>query len=237
MIHKRNHHGRNNPHYGRKHTTEAKRKMRLAHKIRPPISDETRNKMSLSHIGERNGFWGKTHSIETRVKITIANMKRKGTKRLPFSDETRNKMSIAARERIKRIGPPKMSEEGKKRLRQKVSGPNHYRWRGGIGRKFDYGSGWPEISKGIRKRDFHRCFLCGVYDFGYYNRADVHHIIPFYEYRRFSDYDPHNQYNLVSLCRACHIWSENNLMVSMPVLFWLVANIMHSRTKIGISTL
>jgi group I intron endonuclease len=61
--------GENNGMYGKKHSNEAKRKQREASLGKYP-SDETREKMSISHIGERNPMFGKHHTDETKQKIS-----------------------------------------------------------------------------------------------------------------------------------------------------------------------
>jgi len=50
-------------------------------------SEETKKKMSLRHAGEKNSFYGKKHSNETKQKISKA-----GVGRI-VSDETRQKLS------------------------------------------------------------------------------------------------------------------------------------------------
>ena len=96
---------------GRKASEETKEKMRVSAKNRPPISDETRNKisksksgpnnhnfgkkasketkekMSISQTGENNGFFGKAHTEEVRKIISEAN------KNKVFTEEIRKRMS------------------------------------------------------------------------------------------------------------------------------------------------
>jgi hypothetical protein len=57
---------------GRKHTPEAIEKMRMAAKKRPPITEETKKKLSLAHKGKK----GKPCSEETKAKIGEANRRR-----------------------------------------------------------------------------------------------------------------------------------------------------------------
>jgi len=100
----------NHPFYGKKHSDEAKEKMKAAHCNRKPISDLTRNKMSVSQTGRKhteatklkcsltkiginNYFFGKTLSDKHKEKISA---KVKGTKN-PFygkkhSDDAKRKM-------------------------------------------------------------------------------------------------------------------------------------------------
>lgn len=55
--------GKNHPMYGKKHTIETRKKMSTARKNRPPHSEETKRKMSGSHIGHEV-------SDETRKKLS-----------------------------------------------------------------------------------------------------------------------------------------------------------------------
>lgn len=108
---------------GTKHTEAARAKMRAAAKTKPPISDETRARISKARTGikktpeqiekHRQALIGYRHSDETKAKVSLAGKGRKhspesiekraaahrGTKR---SDEARAKMAESARRR----GPP-----------------------------------------------------------------------------------------------------------------------------------
>ena len=55
--------------------------------------------MSDAKKGEKNAFYGKHHTDDTRRKISEAH---KGKKRKPFSEESRRKMSEAAKRRYAR---------------------------------------------------------------------------------------------------------------------------------------
>ena len=56
-------------------TKQKLRKINIGKKV----SIETRNKISESLMGEKNPFYGKTHSIESKLKISKASSERKGT--------------------------------------------------------------------------------------------------------------------------------------------------------------
>jgi group I intron endonuclease len=56
------------------------------------VNEETKKKISETKKGEKNFFYGKKHSEESRKKISEANKKRG-----PLSEETRKKMSEAAK--------------------------------------------------------------------------------------------------------------------------------------------
>lgn len=78
--------------------------------------EETRAKLSAANTGEKNGFFGKTHTEETREIMSAAG---KGRKHKPHSPETKAKMSAAAMG--KSPNPEtraKLSAAAKKRYRQ-----------------------------------------------------------------------------------------------------------------------
>jgi hypothetical protein len=59
----------NHPMYGRKHALESIEKMRRV-KLGKEVSDETCAKLSEACEGEKNGFYGKTHSKESRQSMS-----------------------------------------------------------------------------------------------------------------------------------------------------------------------
>ena len=79
------------------------------------VSKETRKKMSKAHTGEKNHFYGQTHSDETKNKISKVHKGKtpwnKGKINV-YSDETRKKMSKPKTEEHKR----KISKSAKKRV-------------------------------------------------------------------------------------------------------------------------
>ena len=101
---------KNNPHHskGYKHTEEALRNMREAHKGQF-LTEETKQKLSIALSGDKNPMYGKKHSEETRLKITNANLGRK------LDEETKMKMSLS------RIGKSK-SEEHKQNISKGLTG-------------------------------------------------------------------------------------------------------------------
>lgn len=75
--------GPNNPVYGKpgnrlntKHTEEAKQKIREK-RAKQVITDKHRKAISESRLGNKNHFFGKTHSDETRQKMSDAAKRRK----------------------------------------------------------------------------------------------------------------------------------------------------------------
>ena len=77
----------------RKHTEKAKQNMKLAQQNRPPISEETRQKMRES-----------AKNRKVKVKQSEATIQRMKEVKANISEETRKKMSIAAKNRIKKNG-------------------------------------------------------------------------------------------------------------------------------------
>lgn len=58
-----------------------------------PHKEETKNKMSLDRTGQANNFFGKTHTDESRIKISMA---KTGVSWGSHSEETKKKMSEVA---------------------------------------------------------------------------------------------------------------------------------------------
>ena len=56
---------------GSKHSSKTIRKMREK-KLGKKASLITKNKMSQSHSGEKNSFFGKHHTLETRIRLSKA---------------------------------------------------------------------------------------------------------------------------------------------------------------------
>jgi uncharacterized protein (DUF736 family) len=60
------------------------------------VSDETKAKLKVKNNGKNNGFYGKKHSLETRIKMSVAHKEKKGKTHTP---ETRAKMSASCKDR------------------------------------------------------------------------------------------------------------------------------------------
>ena len=95
----------NHPKYGKHWSEEDKVKLRIAAKSRPPISEETREKLRLSSLGRRQ-------SQETIVKRVS---KVRGQKR---TEEQRKRISDA----LKLIPHPPMKEETKRKISESERG-------------------------------------------------------------------------------------------------------------------
>lgn len=109
---------KNNPRYGKKLSEEQKEKLRESAKNRKPITEETREKLSKSHLGHvhseatrkkiSNSNKGKKCSEETKLKIS---KKLKGRVGHKHSEETKQKIGKASKSR-------KVSEETKMKRRE-----------------------------------------------------------------------------------------------------------------------
>jgi len=90
-------------HLGKKHSAETKAKIRAAN-LGHIVTEETRIKLRISHSGENSFWYGKHHTGESKIKISLAN---KGKKQ---SLDHRSKIGIANRGK-------KRSEEERIRIR------------------------------------------------------------------------------------------------------------------------
>lgn len=77
-----------------KQTDEAKEKIRLF-QIGKIISEDTRKKISLATMGDKNHNFGKHHPNETKRKIGIKQIGNTNTRGYHFSDVSKLKMSLA----------------------------------------------------------------------------------------------------------------------------------------------
>ena len=111
-------------------------KTKITARVYAKLKTEYSQLQSQRFSGERNGFYGKTHTPEARAKISAANSGRTqseeekqkqkeamtGRKRAPFSEEWREKMSAAHRgENNNRYGV-EVSEETRKKIGDKLRG-------------------------------------------------------------------------------------------------------------------
>jgi len=182
---------------------ETKRKLSKSHLGRkyniinghPPLSEEHKKKISeFQKSKKRNPC-----SEETKKKISRANKGKKHPykKRKPFTEEHKRNIGLA---RIGRKRPH--TEETKRKIGIANSGIKSGSWNGGSSR-FPYPLEWREsLKKYIRERDGHRCQWCGKHQDKIKISLHVHHI----------DYDKENldPNNLISLCPSCHIKTNFN---------------------------
>ncbi len=121
---------------------------------------------------------GKYHSAETKKKMSEAAMGKKK------SEEHRKNISRA------QVGVKK----------PKISGPNHYRWKGGlefrdITHRMRQSIEWVSWRKEVFGRDSYACMDCG--EGGY---LEPHHIVPL----RIDLTKAYYINNGITLCRPCH---------------------------------
>jgi len=174
------------------------------------------SKMSEAQKGNTNGFqkgnipWnkGKKHSVETRLKIGLANRKRKGKK---LSVGHREKIKIAMQKFKGENNPSKRLEVREKQRKAKLGKPrlnmrgaNHPKWKGGARkiRKMIMGRieyiRWREM---ILARDNWTCQNCGKRSGKEFVYLVSHHIKSWIEYPELR-YDINNG---IILCRECHL--------------------------------
>ena len=142
----------------------------------PPYirTDEHRKKMSILVSGEKNGFFGKTFSKETKEKFS--------------KDRTGSGNSQYGK--IGRISGNKNPMWGKGYL---IEGSKNPAWKGGLckGKKSKYAQGFNKtLKEKIRKKYDYKCAICKKPD------NQVHHI----DYNKFN----HDESNLINLCKSCH---------------------------------
>jgi hypothetical protein len=148
---------------GSHHTTEAKEKNRLACLGRIPW-----NKGLLGYnLGEKNHFYGKKHTLETRQKMSLLKQGEKhnffGKKR---SNETKRKIGLANSVALR--GIPQSLETRKKRAESHRGSRSHL-WRGGvtpIQKHIRMIVQYDEWRKSVFKRDNYtcqNCFISGVF--------------------------------------------------------------------------
>jgi hypothetical protein len=89
---------------GRTFTEETKRNMAIAAKNRPPVSEDTRKKLSVKSKGRIGPWAGKTMSAETKAKMSASQQGKK------MSEEAKAKMKIAA----------KIREENKRKMKETI---------------------------------------------------------------------------------------------------------------------
>ena len=83
-----------------------------------------------------------------------------------------------------------------------VSGPNHWRWKGG--KKPYYGPNWQNQRRNARRRDNYCCQQCGKTEQDLGRQLDVHHIIPFREFGAGQYKEANSITNLICYCAPCH---------------------------------
>lgn len=67
------------------------------------VSEESKKKMSECSLGDKNHFYGKTHTEETKIKISETNKGHKRCVGRKYSKETLKKMSVSGKNRTDNI--------------------------------------------------------------------------------------------------------------------------------------
>ena len=117
------------------------------------------------------------------------------TKRKISETEKGKKLSLEVRRKISEaVKGRKHSKEAKSKMSVNHQGDKNYFWRGG---SFNgYTNDWQSIRKTIRKRDNHKCALCGRTRRKDEKNFSVHHI----DINSLNN-DPKN---LITVCQSCH---------------------------------
>lgn len=194
-------------HRGKIFSESHKKKIGLANKgktLGRTHSEEAKRKMSERNRGEGNPMWGKRGpaspaygrklSEEAKRKLIIIN---KGRKRGPMSDEQKEKISISCKGKPGYWKGKKLSGEHVANLIKAHTGKKSHLWRGGISFEPYSDDFTRQLKETIRLRDGYRCQLCGAPEIENNAKLSIHHI----------NYDKKDcrPYNLISLCKKCHI--------------------------------
>lgn len=96
----------------------------------------------------------------------------------------------------------RFSLEHRTRMSASQKGEKNHQWCGGISFSPYAWTFNAELKEEVRRRDGHRCQLCGVPQIECKRTLDVHH----------ADYDKRNSdpVNLTTLCRSCHAKVNTN---------------------------
>jgi hypothetical protein len=159
------------------------------------MSQEQKDKLSVVLKGKPAWNKGKKLSqshIENLIKSHIG---------LSYPKRKKNKLCFCCGNTIKLRGT-KRKFCSHKCYSKNISLSGSYLWKGG--KSFEiYPIGWNNTFKEqIRYRDGYKCQLCGKPEIENCRKLDVHHI----------DYNKQNisEKNLTSLCKSCHIKTNNN---------------------------
>lgn len=173
-------------------------------------TNEEKRKITFSHLGSKNPFFGKHHSKETRDQLRQA----LGGKNHPnygkhLRREVRMKISQTIKKRQLGENNPfygrRHTEESKRKISQSrgdMSGKANPNWIDG--RSFEpYTSEFNrQLKELIRHRDGYQCQKCGHLEMKNEEKLSIHHI----------DYNKKNclPSNLISLCQRCNTGVNSN---------------------------
>lgn len=174
---------KNNPNRTWKLSNETRKKQSESSKRRPPISEETRLKLRLSHIGRPNNQLGvhRKHSIKTKRKLSLIMKKQWNNgilKGHSQSMETRKKIGL--------------------KLRTSVLGKSNHQWEGGItpiNYKIRNSIEYKLWRNSVFAKDGYRCVWCKST-----KQIQADHIKRFSEYPEFRFAIDNGR----TLCYKCH---------------------------------
>lgn len=162
--------------------------------------------------GQTNPFYGKTHTEESRKKMSLAH---KGKKRPPRSPEWNRRISEARKGTMKGSQNPfwgkthtpevkkVLSERNKGNPNQFQNGDKNPNWKGGITNPRQSKSE-KVFSRAVLKRDKFTCQECGVKKTSD-NPLQAHHKKAFVD-------NPTERFDIsngITLCRKCHILTDS----------------------------
>jgi hypothetical protein len=151
-------------------------------------SPETREKISIARKGKRA-------SPETCARMSAARMGNKNSLGYKQTPETCAKRGAVLKGK-------RHSAETLAKMSVAQSGSNNPSWRGGTSRAPYAWTFNVELKEEVRRRDSHKCQLCGTPQKECRKVLSVHHI----------DYDKRNSdpVNLTALCHSCHMRTNFN---------------------------
>jgi 5-methylcytosine-specific restriction endonuclease McrA len=139
---------------------------------------------SKTRIGDKNPFFGKTHSKESLIKQSNSKL---GLNNPMFGKKVPLEVRL------------KISKSKKNKPRFDMVGNKNHMWRGGY--EPYYGPNWKEQRRLARLRDNYKCQNCGKVE--QLRELEVHHLKSFKSFNK--NYDKANDLdNLVTLCMTCH---------------------------------
>lgn len=175
---------------GKKHSDEAKAKMRLA-KLGTKATAETKQKMSATRTGKKR----LPMSAEWKAKVSAG---RKGKGHGPITAEHKEKLRIANLGNHHGLGKPR-STETRLRMSAARSGEKAWNWKGGIepeNKRIRQSIEYRLWREAVYLRDRWTCQKCHVRG----NRLHPHHV------RNFAD-TPEARFDVengITLCEGCH---------------------------------
>lgn len=165
--------------------------------------DIERRSVSESIKGERNGFYGETHSEEYREY--------KSEEMKGWHEDNEHPMQgrSHSEEAKEAIGEKNSGEggawygESRPEHSERMKAESNPNWQGGHVEY--YGPSFTaSLKEDVRDRDNRECQLCGTDEEELERRLDIHHQVPFRKFGLENHEEANDKQNLVSLCRTCH---------------------------------